>query len=192
MNTTLRLTIVFLGAAVGGLWLNTVYGASFDCAKAQTKVEKMICANKDLSDWDSLMAQSYQLDMLWKSQIEWVKRTQISWLKQRNKCQNVVCLKKTYLDRIYELDNPPGHEGYWVNDPYNLTIGQNSRLCKALLKRLNSFSWRSNQCSWNVIGTFKGFSQPPWQELDPDQHLILIYKLLVSGGSVHGLKYYSN
>lgn len=190
MNTTLRLTIVFLGAAVGGLWLNTVYGASFDCAKAQTKVEKMICANKDLSDWDSLMAQSYQLDMLWKSQIEWVKRTQISWLKQRNKCQDVACLKESYRDRIYELWNPPGHEGKWIDDPYNPGIGQNSKLSRELLDRLNSFNWNSSSCGADVVLTYKGFSQPSWQKLDPNKYLILIYQLLVSGGSEHDLKYY--
>lgn len=192
MNGVFKGVLTLCLCAIGFTWLGTAHAASFDCAKARTHVEKMICANSDLSEWDSLMAEQYRLSLIFKNEAEWAKRTQLSWLKQRNKCQDVACVKKAYLDRMYELDNPPGHEGHWINDPYNPGIGQNSALAHALLNRLKSFTWKSNQCSWNVIGTYKGFSQPPWRKLDPNKHLILIYKLLVSDGSVHGLNYYYN
>ncbi len=54
-------------------------------------------------------------------------------------------------------------------------------LCRALLARLRSFSER---CAPDAVETYRGFADPPWESLDPNQHIDLIAKLTAysSGG----------
>jgi uncharacterized protein len=41
-----------------------VVGASFNCSKAGTSVEKTICASKVLSSWDEQLAKAYESVLL--------------------------------------------------------------------------------------------------------------------------------
>lgn len=75
-------------------------GASFDCSKARTNVELMICADPDLARMDGRMATLYAS----------ARRTQpgaadvqLAWIKARNKCADETCLYQTYADRIESL-----------------------------------------------------------------------------------------
>lgn len=56
--------------------------ASFDCALAKTKVEKAICADKELSALDERMAAAYKNQLkAWQGKIEtYVKADQRQWL----------------------------------------------------------------------------------------------------------------
>lgn len=89
--------------------LNTVQAASFDCTKAASKIEKMICNNQELSDLDSRMAQAYK-DALsvydYYAGLQ-VTREQKNWLSHtRHRCNDDACLKSTYLSRIEKLNAP--------------------------------------------------------------------------------------
>jgi hypothetical protein len=68
--------------------------------------------------------------------------------------------------------------GKWVADPYRPSVGQDSTLCKNLQERLNSFQWADDRCYTNVVLTYPGFSQPPWETLDPREHVELIAHLI--------------
>jgi uncharacterized protein len=60
-----------------------VQAASFDCGKATTKVEKMICADPKISALDDALARAYQ-NMMNKASIDQKKRVlaeQSHWLK---------------------------------------------------------------------------------------------------------------
>ena len=50
-------------------------------------------------------------------------------------------------------------------------------ICRALVRRLNKYH-PSNHCIWDVISTFSGFKDPPWQELDPKAHKALLAELI--------------
>ena len=63
-------------------------------------------------------------------------------------------------------------------DDHLASIGQNKPLCQNLLKYLNNYQG----CPGNVMATFPGFSSPPWQELDPKEHVDLIWRLLMYRG----------
>ena len=81
--------IVVMVAAV----LATQAGAaSFDCTKAATRVERMICADISLSRLDDVMSQTYgQMRMAQSADAgasAWLKKTQREWIKQRNACSN--------------------------------------------------------------------------------------------------------
>ena len=65
--------------------------------------------------------------------------------------------------------------------------GKGYTLCDALHKRLNKFSypdpWKEpNTCGWNAMLSYPGFTQPPWEELDPRQHEELVFRLIRYAG----------
>jgi uncharacterized protein YecT (DUF1311 family) len=78
----------------------SLFGASFDCTKATTKVEEMICANEELSKLDEKLSEVYTSFYYLTKEI---KTDQRAWMKQRNTCQNTNCIKESYQTRIQEL-----------------------------------------------------------------------------------------
>lgn len=92
---------------ISALLLSTnLYSASFDCAKAGTKVEQMICSDLELSKLDEQLAQSYKVAAQDKTQAEQIQRSQKQWMKERNGCADVVCVKDAYRKRIRQLQIP--------------------------------------------------------------------------------------
>lgn len=77
--------------------------ASFDCNKAATKVEKMICADPELAKLDDELAGVYQKAMKAEGQAEVTKLAQKDWLKERNLCKDNGCLKEKYSQRLAVL-----------------------------------------------------------------------------------------
>ncbi|MBI5250990.1 MAG: DUF1311 domain-containing protein [Desulfomonile tiedjei] len=78
-------------------------GPSFDCTKATSEVEKIICSDDELSRLDDSLSKAYQKalntrikDQIIESQRQWMKTV-------RYECKNAECLKKAYETRIKEL-----------------------------------------------------------------------------------------
>lgn len=98
----LRIWVVFMCVAV----MLPVRAANFDCAKATTKVEKLICDNAEISTLDDDLGKMYQ-NALNKSNAEQKQHlgaNQRHWLKNiRNACQEAGCVKLAYQSRIREL-----------------------------------------------------------------------------------------
>lgn len=96
---------------------NVSLSASFDCSKAKTNIEKLICGTQQLSELDSKLEKTYlnqrkkanpvgensqkpsnaDEDRLVTEQKHWLKHT-------RNACSDEACLKQAYTDRIDALD----------------------------------------------------------------------------------------
>ncbi|WP_439671216.1 Lysozyme inhibitor LprI N-terminal domain-containing protein [Cupriavidus necator] len=72
-------------------------GPGFDCAKASSNVEKMICADQTLSDADSVVSDMYKEVLSTAGNPNHVKQEQRQWLtKVRNACKTPDCLAKAY------------------------------------------------------------------------------------------------
>jgi uncharacterized protein YecT (DUF1311 family) len=75
--------------------------ASFDCAKAATPIEHMICADAKLSTLDEQLAKAYGAR---KAQDRTLARSQRDWLAGvRDKCASTDCLAQAYAARIPSL-----------------------------------------------------------------------------------------
>jgi len=100
--STVLLTILVLGTAPASL-----FAASFDCNKAATHVEKLICSDPELSGLDEELSSTYRqaLASTNDSQKEQVKQYQREWLKLRNQKAESGVLKELYLARIESLHN---------------------------------------------------------------------------------------
>ncbi len=81
--------------------------ASFDCAKAKSKIEKAICADPKLSQFDEDLNRYYTtaLEAL-KDGASCLKNDERQWVKTaRDKCgPKADCLTKAYLGRLATLD----------------------------------------------------------------------------------------
>jgi hypothetical protein len=82
--------------------------ASFDCNKATTKVETVICASNELRGLDLLLAFNFKMKKLSNSGVQHerfrdIQYDQREWLKKRSACETYDCIKNVYITRIDEL-----------------------------------------------------------------------------------------
>jgi uncharacterized protein len=94
-----RMAFVLFGFAVVSL----AHATSFDCLKASTKVEHIICDNPEISKLDDVLAASYKAALQDKSKAESVKHTQYQWMNERNRCSDLACVKRAYETRSSAL-----------------------------------------------------------------------------------------
>jgi len=102
----MRRTRNALFSLLAGLACTSAGAASFPCEKAQSRVEKAICADAELSQLDEYLARYYGgaraglgsgASCLAADQRRWLSET-------RNACTESSCLRKAYLERLAELD----------------------------------------------------------------------------------------
>jgi uncharacterized protein YecT (DUF1311 family) len=73
----------------------------FDCKKAASSVEQLICANTDISELDTTLGKLYSSEK--KGRPELVG-SQKKWLQEtRNVCTTAECVRTAYIDRIAVL-----------------------------------------------------------------------------------------
>lgn len=79
----------------------SLQAASFNCAKADTSVERAICASPQISKLDDVMVGEYKLV---KARTLDVVNSQRDWLRyRRNRCADDACLASAYQARIEQL-----------------------------------------------------------------------------------------
>ena len=87
----------------------TVFSAGFDCSKASTKIEKLICQDSLLNKLDEELSNVFnQLKKdLPTNQFNAIKKTQIQWIKSRNKslCKDTQSCSIAYNQQIRKLQN---------------------------------------------------------------------------------------
>jgi uncharacterized protein len=133
------------------LWATQALAAGFDCAKAATKVEKLICNDPALSQLDDQLSQKYIETQASSSDKDAVKKQQLDWLKNaRNACESVDCLKTAYADRLAQLGNSSVSTAgalattdtkYRKNPNARITEGKGVPICEEYLKVLNRAAW---------------------------------------------------
>jgi uncharacterized protein len=112
-------TIPLLAVFSLGLWTSAGYGASpptavpgkpsFDCAKAASGAEKLVCGDAQLTTLDRETAQLYRLASSHVSgkQLTRLRATQRGWIKGRDDCWKAsdhrACVLASYAGRIHEL-----------------------------------------------------------------------------------------
>jgi uncharacterized protein YecT (DUF1311 family) len=88
------------------LAISNVYAASFDCKKAKTEIEKMICSDGEASQFDEELARKYKKALTLVSYKDQMKKQQQEWIKTlRNACKDETCLQREYRDRIAAMNS---------------------------------------------------------------------------------------
>ncbi len=90
---------------------SAVTAASFDCDKASTKGERIVCADTALSDLDEQLASIYRQALgLAQAGASEPKSSQRTWLKRRNACADSSCIATACRERIAELEDAIGQD----------------------------------------------------------------------------------
>jgi uncharacterized protein len=137
-----------------------IQAASFDCAKAQSKVEKLICDNQEISKLDEEIASLYS-EVFKKFPDEFaLKSRQREWLKARNLCGDAPCLHRYYQGRIAELKEANVFKN---EERYALLMSKDDELCTHMLQVFND---DLKKYGWNGDAhqeEHEEFKRIPWQ-----------------------------
>jgi uncharacterized protein len=77
--------------------------ASFDCGKASTATEKLICADEAISRLDEQLGASYKVALENATDKDAFKKEQVDWLKEQRNCKDRACLSSVYQSRLAKL-----------------------------------------------------------------------------------------
>ena len=133
---------------------------SFDCAKAKTKVEKLICSDPELARLDREMADKYNamyqqmrnenpndLDRYNQDYPKLLVRRQKGWIERRNKLKNIDALKKAYKEQIGVIESYEylkgcykilSYKGSFVNTMQDFS---NSIIHRTLCYKFERYHW---------------------------------------------------
>lgn len=90
--------VILIGAPAAG-------AASFDCRKASTPVEKMICGTSELSALDEELSRSYRRAFEGSDESPRLRQQQRAWIRDvRDRCTTEICADAAMHQRIKELD----------------------------------------------------------------------------------------
>jgi len=135
------------------LLLSSAQAASFDCAKAAARVEKLICGDAELSKLDEELNTAYKAALQDEISAKSIRLVQKQWLRDRNRCADADCLKRSYKSRLTKLSpaasanqlstTPPWPAMADENPPqqFQLMKGADIPVCEDYLKRLNQMEF---------------------------------------------------
>jgi len=137
MKATIKLNLwwVSLTAVLSVLAL-PAHAASFDCAKASTKVEHIICDNPDISKLDEELATSYKAALQNQANAESIKQGQRKWLKGRNDCADAICVKRAYETRLLSFASPELSHGVIAGIGIKAKEANKKELVKQIMEKL--------------------------------------------------------
>jgi uncharacterized protein len=156
----------------GLVWVVAAQAASFDCVKAGTKVEKLICENRIVSSLDENVDLAYLRALERADDRQKVTQEQRDWLKNdRNVCPDTDCLLHSYASREEELNAISTHKCYWLEPPRKDSAGKRppvESICHALEKNLNQFCDQPPMvCGLKIAPKFsKQFMLPSWKSVE--------------------------
>ena len=163
--------------------------ASFDCAKAASNTEKLICSNPELSKLDEQLGASYKKALENSEDKDATKKTQVEWLKQQRACKDTDCLKQAYQTRINVLnknDIAPSPETQTSSSssskkPIRILKGGELPLCNAIYN-LFAVQHKANELSQSVepLLAIKGVTLPEWKEISEEEFLNIVDPKLIN------------
>lgn len=161
----------------------TAFSASFDCAKASSATERLICGDESISKLDEQVASAYKQALENSTDKVAFKKTQFDWLKQQGACKNAECLKQVYQTRINELGeksftSAPTTQSSASSSkkPIRIITGGELPLCNALYN-LFAVQHKAKELSQSVepLLAIKGVTLPEWKEIPYEEYFSILY-----------------
>ena len=87
------------------LTVSYAHAASFDCTKARSQVEHLVCDTPALSQLDETLATTYRAAL---SNDPASRQRQLTWLREtRDRCNDAPCLAAAYQTQIQAMGGKP-------------------------------------------------------------------------------------
>lgn len=185
-------TLLTLCASCAFTFALSAQGVSFDCGKAVTKAERLICDNPAISELDDRLSVAYKAALKNKQQANNIRAEQRDWLEVRNECDTAWCLLSSYEDRLKALgvsnlypdrtEKPHERHRYFIMEESEFIEdeSENRPFCRAALDALIKTKPSEDHlvCTDSVMFKLPGVSDPPWEKFDLAQHGELAKKLM--------------
>jgi|CXWL01.1.fsa_nt_gi uncharacterized protein len=161
--------------------------ASFECKKANTKTEHMICDSSSpfgfIETQDEELDIAYQWALMRVNDKQKLIKEQRLWLKDiRNNCSDRECLAKVYRERLDRLATLVQTSGCYTLQPIkdNGNVRQIEPVCKVMEKNLNQFCDQPPMaCGLKIAPEFRGkITLPNWIPLNPEANRGLIEEFI--------------
>jgi len=110
ISTLYRHGLLLLVLLLSVAQVNAEVSPSFDCDKAKTQVERLICESPTLSRLDVMLDGAYRSALAASPAPDKLREEQRAWLKSRNYCKDIKCLEMDYRDRLEALYLSDGPE----------------------------------------------------------------------------------
>lgn len=95
--------------------------ASFDCNKASSFAEKVVCSGSRLTVMDDELGGLYKAALASAPKTEALRADQKAWQASRDRCKDSDCIMKAYVDRITALQGGAGAD---VTGTYTMKGGE--------------------------------------------------------------------
>lgn len=180
-NIRLRLVqgvVLLLGAQLIA-W--PAQAASFDCDKASTKVEKLVCNNSELSKLDEMLNLHYKAALRNTAESNKIRQEQRYWLKQRNNCLDVICIKNLYRKRLQVLSqsavikyekNKIKQTSTQIRHSYDIVMSKNKKLCNYMVSLYNADMKTYGEIKYSVHSIFSRIGWEDINSLGPDPFVV--------------------
>ena len=91
--------------------LSQAEAASFDCSRAKSRIENMICRTDNVSALDEELSRRYK-QLAAQADASALKADQLAWMRARDQCKDAACLAESYQARLKFLSvwNDPDPE----------------------------------------------------------------------------------
>jgi uncharacterized protein len=118
---SLSMVVAVIALTAQPIWC---FGASFDCRKATTNIEKTICASADLRSRDLRLYENYHRVTRLSPNPDQLRLEQRRWIKEsRDRCETSQCLVEVYEKRIDQLQTMIAREDCSGQAVDSLSIG---------------------------------------------------------------------
>jgi uncharacterized protein len=139
--------------------VTSLFSASFDCKKAQTEVEKLICSNETLSQLDDELNVAYKNALDETNNIDVFRQKQRKWLINRNQCKNTNCIKYQYEQQL----------AYLRYNGFILIYSKNDNICNQFANLLNSDIKQYNEIN---LSKHEEFNWVEWKQIQKNEWYI--------------------
>lgn len=183
-------TLIAICASCVFIFVPSAQAASFDCGKAKSKVEHIICDAPEISKLDDELSAAYKIALKNEKRADFIHEAQKQWLLDRDACIDAECVRQAYENQIGVLVafddkepllplKPPAAKTKFgqykmINDTFQVpqpdgtyTLENHAEVCTAFLKNLEaSPPFPPMACDVKFRPEFKDFRTPEWRDVD--------------------------
>jgi uncharacterized protein YecT (DUF1311 family) len=144
--------------------------ASFDCQKATTDIEKLICSDEELSRLDDELGKAYKSVLNETDNSNIFKQKQKKWLTERNRCKDANCIKYQYEQQL----------SYLQYNSFTLIYSEDNKTCNQFANLLNNDLKKYNEIN---LSRHEEFNWIKWKQIQKEvyyeKHFYWDYNIFV-------------
>ena len=157
-------------------------GPTFDCAKAQGEVEKLICSDAALAALDRKLAEAYKAASAKATgkMLSTLKAEQRGWVKGRDDCWKTAAGTPTWITASWTVDSAKA----CVAAQYEIRTSELQAVWRLVQPKTVSYACQNNPANEVVANSFA--TEPPTIRLERGDRTVTLWQIPAGGGKYEG------